>query len=188
MERNTKKYTLNAGIIFISILAFAYITTYVHELGHAIMIWICGGDVLNLTVNGPLSFDSISGYVTSNMPYNVPIVSGGMLATTIIAVLICIFARRTMLSYMMLCASFCTLYNAVYALTGFNDFTWLAMQSWTGALLCIGFVVVNVYLAQQGLYDMFEDMWDYRTLDQVYGILCASHSLDFLLHKEVPQN
>lgn len=170
MERNTKKYTLNAGIIFISILAFAYLTTYIHELGHAIMIWLCGGNILQLNVNGPLSFDSISGYVITSMPYNIPIVIGGTLATTIVAVLIYLFYRRTILSYMMLCASISTLYNAAYALSGFDDFTWLATQSWAGVMLCAGFVIINLYIAQHGLYDLFDDMWEYRTLDRLGGI------------------
>jgi len=187
MQSHTKKYTLNAGIIIASILGFAYITTYIHEMGHALMIWICGGNVLDFTVKGPLSFDTVSGYVVSNMPYNVPIVSGGILATTIIAVILCLFARRTMLSYLMLCASVCTLYNAVYALSGFDDFTWLATQSWTGALLCIGFVVVNLYVAQQGLYDLFEDMWEYRTLSHINGLINAGlrlpkHQSEKVLH------
>lgn len=167
MELNTKKYALNAGIIFSSILAFAYLTTYIHEIGHAIMIWLCGGNILELSVNGPLSFDSVSGYVISNLPYNVPIVIGGTLATTIVAVLICVFARRTLLSYMMLCASVCTLYNAAYALSGFDDFTWLATHSLGGLVLCVGFVLVNLYITQQGLYDLFDDMWEYRTLSHI---------------------
>jgi hypothetical protein len=38
------------------------------------------------------------------------------------------------------------------------------MHSWWTALLSLGFVILNVYIAQQGLIDMFEDMRDFHTL------------------------
>ncbi|WP_346430082.1 M50 family metallopeptidase [Methanocella conradii] len=171
MERNTLRYAINAIGIFGLIILFAYITTYIHEIGHALMIILCGGDVLEMGVKSPLSFDTISGYILTNLPYNVPIVIGGMLATTAIAIILCFTARRTIFSYLMLCLSVCTLYNAAYSLSGFNDFTWLVTYSWWSAMLSLGFVLVNLYIAQLGLNDLFDDIRRYRTLHTVENLI-----------------
>ncbi len=167
MDKLRLKYAVNAIVILTLIIAFAYYTTYIHELGHAIAILTCGGDVLMFHISSPLSFDSISGYVITNLPYNVPIVIGGTLATTALALAVWLTARRTALSYLMFCLSACTLYNAVYALSGFNDFTWLVTYAWWSALLSLGFVVLNGYIAHQGLKDMLDDMRDMRTLGRM---------------------
>ncbi len=165
MKKNMMKYITNASIIFILILAFAYVTTCIHELGHAIMVLLCGGEVMAMTVNSPLSFDSISGYILTNIPYNVPIVIGGTLATTVIAIPLYLYGRSTVLSYVTLCLSVSTLYNGVYALTGFNDFTWLVQYSWFTALLSLGLVIVNLVMAHKSMKVMLDDIWEYRTFD-----------------------
>jgi succinate dehydrogenase hydrophobic anchor subunit len=173
MERNTIRYSLNALGILGLIVVFAYITTYIHEIGHAIMIILCGGKMLEMGVNSPLSFDSISGYVLTDLPYSVPIVIGGTLATTALAIFLYTLARRTILSYLMLCLSICTLYNAAYSLSGFNDFTWLVMHSWWSAMLSLFFVLINLYIAQIGLNDLFDDMRRYRTLHTIEEMINA---------------
>jgi hypothetical protein len=173
MDKYRIRYATNAIIIFTLVVTFAYFTTYIHELGHAVMVLICGGDVLKFYVHPPLSFDSISGYILTDLPYNVPIVIGGTLATSALAAVLCLTARRTILSLFMLCLSLCTLYNVAYALSGFNDFTWLVMYSWWTALLSLGFVILNVYLAQQGLIDMFEDVQDFHTLNMIKNVAMA---------------
>jgi hypothetical protein len=185
MKTQFKKYTLNASIVFIMILAFAYISTYIHELGHAIMIVLSGGNILDLTVNSPLTFDGISGYVLTNIQYSVPIVIGGVLATSVIAVVLCFTARRTVLSYLMLCLSACTLYNAAYALSGSNDITWLVRYSWWSALVCLGIVLVNIYVAQQGLNDMVDDLKDQRTYNKLEGFLDISKLYNWPLFKKL---
>ncbi len=173
MDKLRTRYIVNAIIIFSLIVAFEYITTYIHELGHAITVFLCGGDVLMFHINSPLSFDSISGYVITNLPYNVPIVIGGTVATTALATIIILGARHTALSYLMFCLSACTLYNAAYALSGFNDITWLVTYSWWSALLSLGFVVLNLYIAHEGLKDMLDDMRNIRTLCVVESMAYA---------------
>lgn len=170
METHTKRYFANASMVFALLIAFAYVTTYIHELGHAVMVWIYGGDVLQIVVNSPISFNDVAGYVETNMPYTVPVVMGGILATTIVAGVLCLAARRTIFSYLMLCLSLSTLYNAAYALSGFDDITWLVMQSWSSALMVLGIVVLNLYIAHQGLKDLFDDMWEYQTLNKAISI------------------
>ncbi len=170
METLKIKQITSAITILALIVLFAYITTYIHEIGHAIMVFACGGDVLKFHVSSPLSFDSISGYVLTNLPYNVPMALGGTLATTAIAMAIYLTARRTFLLYLMLCLSACTLYNAAYALSGFNDFTWLAMYSWWSALLSLGFIVLNAYIARRGLRDMMDGIRDTHVLNALAGM------------------
>jgi hypothetical protein len=163
MKKNMLKYITNASIIFVLIIAFAYVTTCIHELGHAIMVLFCGGEVMAMYVNSPLSFDSISGYILTNIPYNVPIVIGGTLATTVIAIPLYLYGRSTIMSYMTLCLSVSTLYNGVYALTGFNDFTWLVQYSWLTALMSLGLIIVNLAMAHKSMKIMLDDIWEYRT-------------------------
>ncbi len=188
MERNTVRYSLNALGILGLIVLFAYITTYMHEIGHAIMIVICGGKMLEMGISSPLSFDSISGYVLTDLPYSVPIVIGGTLATTAMAALLYIMARRTLFSYLMLCLSICTLYNAAYSLSGFNDFTWLVAYSWWSAVLSLCLVLINLYIAHIGLNDFFDDMRRYRTLHTVEKIINAGKQLIqvYKRNKKVP--
>jgi hypothetical protein len=179
MERDTKSYAINAIFIMAVIILSAYLTTIIHELGHAIMIMACGGKVLSLAANSPLSFDDVSGYVMTNLPYSVSVVAGGVIATTIVVVILYLVGRHTVLSYLMLCGSFSMLYNAAYALSGSDDITWLVQYSWWSALLCLGLVALNLYIAQQGLYDMFDDMRRYNTAHAIESTIEAGRRFNW---------
>ncbi len=186
MTKDMKRYAMNAVAIFGLILVFAYMTTFVHELGHAAIIWLHGGEVLDLGVSSPLSFDEIAGYVLTDLPYSVPIVMGGITATTVLALISCIAARRTIFSYFTLCLSACTLYNAAYSLSGFSDFTYLFTYSWWSALFSMGFILLNAYLAHLSLKDLFDDIRRYRTIDSLDGMLKLIKSIDIHWRRRKP--
>jgi len=186
MKQDMIRYGMNAAVIFGLILIFAYMTTFVHELGHAAAIWAYGGKVLDMGISSPLSFDDISGYVLTDLPYSVPIVMGGITATTVLALISCIAARRTIFTYFTLCLSACTLYNAAYSLSGFSDFTYLFTHSWWSALFSMGFILLNAYLAHISLEDMFDDLWRYRTIHSLESTLRLLTSIDINWRRRRP--